>query len=98
MVLLAPDVREEHDRPVVDGPCIHGLSAAPVGRASRAGHAADLAGPDVHATVHPAVGPVGGADRAVSGFTGGASPGGVHISRADRRSQPMGAVASWPER
>ena len=37
---------------------------------------------------------VGSADCAVSGFTGGADPGRIHISRAGRRGRPMGASAS----
>ncbi len=56
--------------------------------------AAERARPALHAIDSRTVAAVGGADCAVSGFAGGADPGGVHVSRASRRGRPMGARAS----
>ncbi len=52
------------------------------------------AGAAIRATFSRAVAAVGCADCAVSGFAGGADPGGVHVPRASRRGRQMGAGAS----
>ncbi len=75
------------------------LAAEPVGPRCASPAASGRASPGragaaLRATDSRAVAAVGSADCAVSGFAGGADPGGVHVSRASRRGRPMGAGPS----
>src|SRR5208283_1652303 len=79
--------------PVVVGPVVRDLASEAVGLSRRASPGAGRAGAAIRATDSRAVAAVGSADCAVSGFAGGAGPGGGHVSRASRGGRQMAASA-----